>query len=123
MNLQELNMLELNFEGMKRILTTQSDPAKIEEVNKEKQEQMAKNLKEQDFDELMKHSEPAVSQLNNSFDFDSFHPSFQHDQIQNKLNDLFNSLALDRPFTTDNTLSNKNQKPIYEKSFPELFFF
>lgn len=123
MNLQELNMLELNFEGMKRILTTQSDPAKVEEVNKEKQEQMAKNLKEQDFDELMKHSEPAVSQLNNSFDFDSFHPSFQHDQIQNKLNDLFNSLALDRPFTTDNTLSNKNQKPIYEKSFPELFFF
>lgn len=72
MNLQELNMLELNFEGMKRILTTQSDPAKVEEVNKEKQEQMAKNLKEQDFDELMKHSEPAVSQLNNSFDSHSF---------------------------------------------------
>lgn len=63
MNIQELNMLELNFEGMKRILTAQNDPAKMEEVNKEKQEQMAKNLKEQDFDELMKHSEPAVSKL------------------------------------------------------------
>lgn len=125
MNIQELNMLELNFEGMKRILTAQSDPAKMEEVNKEKQEQMAKNLKEQDFDELMKHSEPAVSRLHDSLNFRELilHPSFQHDQIQNKLNDLFNSLALDRPFTTDNTLSNKNQKPIYEKSFPELFFF
>lgn len=53
-------MLELNFEGMKRILTAPNDQSKQDEVNKEKQEQLAKDLKEQDFDELMKHSEPSV---------------------------------------------------------------
>lgn len=61
MNIQELNMLELNFEGMKRILTAPNDQSKQDEVNKEKQEQMAKNLKEQDFNELMEHTEPTVS--------------------------------------------------------------
>lgn len=61
MNLQELNMLELNYEGMKRILTAPNDTTKQEEVNKEKQDEMAKKLKEQDFDELMKFSEPSVS--------------------------------------------------------------
>lgn len=60
LNMQELNMLELNFEGMKRILTAPNDQTKQDEVNKEKQEQMVKNLKEQDFDELMKHTEPSV---------------------------------------------------------------
>jgi hypothetical protein len=61
MNIQELNMLELNFEGMKRILTAPNDPSKLDEVKKEKQDQLVKNLKEQDFDELMKHTEPSVS--------------------------------------------------------------
>lgn len=61
MNIQELHMLELNFEGMKRILTAPNDQSKIDEVKIEKQEQMAKNLKEQDFNELMKHTEPSVS--------------------------------------------------------------
>lgn len=60
-NMQELNLLELNFEGMKRILTAPVDATKQEEANKEKQEEMARNLKEKDFDELMKHSEPTVS--------------------------------------------------------------
>jgi len=57
-------MLELNFEGMKRILTAPNESAKLEEVNKEKREQMAKSLKEQDFDELMKFNESSVSKLN-----------------------------------------------------------
>jgi len=105
MQIQELNMLELNFEGMKRILTAPNDQSKLDEINKEKQELMAKDLKELDFDELMKHSDPS------------------HDQIQNKLNELFNSLALDRPYCVDNTTTNKNQKPIFERNFPELFFF
>ena len=61
MNIQELNMLELNFEGMKRVLTAPNDQTKLDEVKKEKQEQMAKSLKEQDFEELMKHTEPSVS--------------------------------------------------------------
>lgn len=124
MNIQELNMLELNFEGMKRILTAPMDPTKQEEVNKEKKEALAKNLKEQDFDELMKFSEPSVSGAEKIIAQQS--PDFscpQHDQIQNKLNELFNSLALDRPYSVDNAVNNKNQKPIYEKNFPELFFF
>lgn len=60
-NVQELNLLELNFDGMKRILTNPTEPLKQEEENKSKQEQMAKNLKEKDFDELMKHTECNVS--------------------------------------------------------------
>lgn len=124
MNIQELNMLELNFEGMKRILTAPNDQTKLNEVNKEKQEQMMKNLKEQDFDELMKHTEPSVSiKLVKYFGIINYLSIPQHDHIQNKLNELFNSLALDRPFCVDNTMSNKNQKPIYERNFPELFFF
>lgn len=47
---------------MKRILTAPNDPSKQEELNKEKQEQMAKDLKERDFDELMLRSEPSVSE-------------------------------------------------------------
>lgn len=54
-------MMELNFEGMKRILTAPNDQSKQDEINKEKQQLMAKDLKERDFDELMKHSEPSVS--------------------------------------------------------------
>lgn len=61
MNIQELSILELNFEGMKRILTAPNETSKQEEVNKEKREQMVKTLKEQDFDELMKHTETSVS--------------------------------------------------------------
>ncbi|CAO1432987.1 unnamed protein product [Diamesa serratosioi] len=106
-NVQELNLLELNFEGMKRILTNPTEPLRQEEENKSKQEQMAKNLKEKDFDELMKHTE------------------CNHDHIQNKLNELFNSLANDRPFNAvdPTAIIGKGQKPIYEKNFPELFFF
>ena len=64
-NVQELNLLELNFDGMKRILTNPTEPLKQEEENKSKQEQMAKNLKEKDFDELMKHTECNVRLLMN----------------------------------------------------------
>lgn len=106
-NIQELSVLELNFEGMKRILTATSEPTRQEEMNKEKKEQMVKSLKEQDFDELMKFNESS------------------HDHIQNKLNELFTSISLDRPsYIVGEIATNpKNQKPIYEKNFPELFFF
>lgn len=60
MNIQELKMLDLDFEGMKRILTTPIDQAKQDELNKEKQEVMLKNLMELDFDELMRQNEPTV---------------------------------------------------------------
>lgn len=65
MNIQELKLLDLDFEGMKRILTTPIDQAKQDELNKEKQEVMLKNLMELDFDELMRHNEPTVRRILN----------------------------------------------------------
>jgi tRNA A37 threonylcarbamoyltransferase TsaD len=53
-------MMELNFEGMKRILTATTETSKQEEVNKEKREQLAKRLKEDDFDDLMQFTEASV---------------------------------------------------------------
>lgn len=53
-------MMELNFEGMKRILTATTETSKQEEVNKEKRELMAKRLKEDDFDDLMQFTEASV---------------------------------------------------------------
>lgn len=115
--------MELNFEGMKRILTTPQETAKQAEVDKEKREQMVKRLKEEDFDDLMQFTESSVSF---ALIFNQFLLIFspQHDHIQNKLNELFNSLSLDRPYI-DNSVNAKNnqQKPIYERFFPELFFF
>lgn len=59
--------------------------------------------------------------------------SLQHDMIQNKLNELFTSLANERPLVTYThnqieayTAGNQKQqaqKPIYENNFPELFFY
>lgn len=60
LNLQDLNMMEWNFEGMKRILTATTETSKQEEVNKEKRELMAKKLKEDDFDDLMQFTEASV---------------------------------------------------------------
>jgi hypothetical protein len=58
-------MMELNFEGMKRILTAPSESSKQAELDKEKREQMAKRLKEDDFDDLMQFTESSVSLLRN----------------------------------------------------------
>ena len=54
-------MMELNFEGMKRILTTPQETTKQAEVDKEKRELMVKRLKEEDFDDLMQFTESSVS--------------------------------------------------------------
>jgi len=52
---------------------------------------------------------------------------FQHDLIQNRLNELFNSLAVERQITQSDTkaaqLQASNEKPIYETNFPELFYY
>lgn len=51
----------------------------------------------------------------------------QHDLIQNRLNELFNSLAVERQITqSDNKaaqLQATHEKPIYETNFPELFYY
>lgn len=52
--------------------------------------------------------------------------------IQNKLNELFTSLANERPLVNYSQMENfaaggnqkqQAQKPIYENNFPELFFY
>lgn len=54
-----------------------------------------------------------------------FLASLQHEVIQNKLNELFNSLAVEREMTqVDGKHGNSsNQRPFYETQFPELFFY
>lgn len=54
-----------------------------------------------------------------------FLSSLQHEVIQNKLNELFNSLAVEREMTqVDGKHGNSsNQRPFYETQFPELFFY
>lgn len=55
----------------------------------------------------------------------------QHDLIQNRLNELFNSLAVERQITQSdnktaqlqNNNNNNSEKPVYETKFPELFYY
>lgn len=48
----------------------------------------------------------------------------QHEVIQNKLNELFNSLAVERQMTqVDGKQGHNAQRPFYETQFPELFFY
>lgn len=57
---------------------------------------------------------------------------YQHDVIQNRLNDLFNSLAIERQISQSDIKTQQSQaaaagaplqKPIYETNFPELFYY
>ncbi|KAH8316159.1 hypothetical protein KR067_000959 [Drosophila pandora] len=98
---------EFNFEAMKRALAEPTEAAKREQ--RERQMQIVRNFREGEFDDLMRRTEP------------------KHDLIQNRLNELFNSLAVERQITqSDNKaaqLQASNEKPIYETNFPELFYY
>lgn len=95
--------LELNFESMKKQLAEPTEASKREA--REKQLQIVKTFRESTFDDLVRRTEP------------------KHDVIQNKLNELFNSLALERQISqVDGKIATK-EKPIYEHNFPELFFY
>lgn len=95
---------ELNFEAMKRLLAESSEGAKKEA--KERKAHVAKYFRETNFDELVRRSET------------------RHDAIQNKLNDLFTSLASERQIAQNEGKGTMGgQKKIYEQAFPELFFF
>ncbi|XP_020715526.1 protein EFR3 homolog cmp44E isoform X1 [Ceratitis capitata] len=96
---------EYNFEAMKRALAEPSEAMKREQ--REKQLQIVRTFREGDFEDLVRRTEP------------------KHDLIQNRLNDLFNSLAVERQITqSDNkTQQLQAEKPIYETNFPELFYY
>lgn len=95
--------VELNFEAMKRALGEPTEASKREV--REKQSQLVKTFREANFDDLMRRTEP------------------KHDLIQNRLNDLFTSLAAERQMTHVETKQNMHSKPLYESHFPELFYY
>ncbi|XP_017027908.1 protein EFR3 homolog cmp44E isoform X1 [Drosophila kikkawai] len=98
---------EFNFDAMKRALAEPTEAAKRE--LRERQMQIVRTFREGEFDDLMRRTEP------------------KHDLIQNRLNELFNSLAVERQITQSDTkaaqLQASNEKPIYETNFPELFYY
>ncbi|XP_017867538.1 PREDICTED: protein EFR3 homolog cmp44E [Drosophila arizonae] len=98
---------EYNFDAMKRALAEPTEAAKREQ--RERQMQIVRTFREGEFDELIRRTEP------------------KHDLIQNRLNELFNSLAVERQITQSDSktaqLQTTNEKPVYETKFPELFYY
>ncbi|XP_017126392.1 protein EFR3 homolog cmp44E isoform X2 [Drosophila elegans] len=98
---------EFNFDAMKRALAEPTEAIKREQ--RERQMQIVRTFREGEFDDLIRRTEP------------------KHDLIQNRLNELFNSLAVERQMTQSDTkaasLQAGNEKPIYETNFPELFYY
>ncbi|XP_026841195.1 protein EFR3 homolog cmp44E isoform X2 [Drosophila persimilis] len=98
---------EFNFDAMKRALAEPTEAAKREQ--RERQMQIVRTFREGEFDDLVRRTEP------------------KHDLIQNRLNELFNSLAVERQITQSDSkvaqLQGSNEKPIYETNFPELFYY
>ncbi|XP_058983521.1 protein EFR3 homolog cmp44E isoform X1 [Musca domestica] len=92
---------EYTVDAMKRYLA--EPPESVKREQQEKQKQIVRAFRESDFEDLMKRTEP------------------KHDVIQNRLNDLFNSLSIDNK--TPQNAANQNEKPIYETNFPELFYY
>lgn len=96
---------DYNFESMKRMLAEPTERSKREA--KDKELQIVKAFRENDFEDLMRRTEP------------------KHDVIQNRLNELFNSLGTERSGYSqiDGKMAAINPKAIYENNFPELFFY
>lgn len=102
--------IELGFDAMKRTLAEPTEAVKREA--KERQQLLVKTFREANFDDLVRRTEP------------------KHEIIQNRLNDLFTALAVERQI---NQVESKNQasgnglpqkdRPIYENHFPELYYY
>lgn len=95
---------DYNFDAMKRALGEPTEAAKRERM--ESQRQITKTFRNANFDELMRRTEP------------------KHD-LQARLSELFNSLAVERQIMgqKDQLETVQPNKTVYEKSFPELFFY
>lgn len=95
---------ELNFDAMKRALAEPTDASKRE--HDETQRQLIKTFRDANFDDLIRRTEP------------------KHEVIQNRLSDLFNSLAAERQISqSDQSKLAQTNKSVYENNFPELFFY
>lgn len=115
--------VELNFDAMKRSLAEPTDAAKREQ--RERHAQIGRTFREAPFEELVRRTEP------------------KHEMLQNRLNDLFTALAVERQIQAQTELKGAQQqasgggasasgataaggvreRPIYENSFPELFYY
>lgn len=129
--------VELNFDAMKRALAEPTEAAKREV--RERSAQLGRVFREASFDELLRRTEP------------------KHDMLQNRLNDLFTALAVERQIQAQSELklaaasagvqpllaaamagvsvggggmaaaaaaaATGRERPIYEQSFPELFYY
>lgn len=95
--------MELNFDAMKRALAEPTEASKRE--IRDRQKQLHRTFKDGNFDDLVRRTEP------------------KHDIIQNRLNDLFTALAVERQITQVESKNQTANKPIYESHFPELFYY
>ncbi|XP_053684005.1 protein EFR3 homolog cmp44E [Sabethes cyaneus] len=107
---------DYNFEAMKRVLAEPTEAAKREAH--ERQVAIGRTFRETAFEDLVRRTEP------------------QHEVIQNRLNEIFNSLAAERQISCGNQMMLNSsavsavdgtkvnqQRTIYENNFPELFFY
>ncbi|XP_058053542.1 protein EFR3 homolog cmp44E isoform X2 [Anopheles bellator] len=116
---------EYNFESMKRVLAEPTEATKREA--REKQMQIGRAFRETAFEDLVRRTEP------------------KHDVIQNKLNEIFTALSVERQIScgiqagsllagngglngplldgAGKQMGIGGQRPIYENNFPELFFY
>lgn len=97
--------IDFNFDAMKRALAEPTEAVKRERT--EFQRQLNKTFRNANFDDLIRRTEP------------------KHEIIQARLNDLFNSLAVERQMIgqSEQMKAIQSNKSIYENSFPELFFY
>lgn len=116
MFLKKLPEEELTFESMKRVLT---EPPEIrKEAEAERREQLNHTFRTATFSELVRRTQPKVCFLQNENVCVNFWFCFQHDILQNKLNEIFKSISTNESFSPDR---HKKDVPIYEQNFPELF--
>ncbi|XP_001868152.2 protein EFR3 homolog cmp44E isoform X1 [Culex quinquefasciatus] len=111
---------EFNFESMKRVLAEPTEASKREA--REKQAAIGRTFRETAFEDLVRRTEP------------------KHDVIQDKLNEIFNSLSTERQIGSCAGQLAKleasavdgggagggklnQQRAVYENNFPELFFY
>ncbi|XP_071054459.1 protein EFR3 homolog cmp44E isoform X2 [Onthophagus taurus] len=89
----------LTFESMKKVLTEQTDSKKEQEA--ERREQISHTFRTAPFSELVRKTQP------------------KHDALQSKLNEIFKSLSVNEGHRSPT--DRKNNVPVYEQNFPELF--
>lgn len=130
--MQKLPGEELTFDSMKRILTECNNNQTEDE---EKRVNLSECFRNAPFRDLVTKTQPKVSQrfskLSKSFISKAWmiHGNFffQHDVLQTKLSDIFNSLTIETRNLSQQGIqpidSKPSQIPSYELHFPELFVY